>query len=329
MRMRLVSFGVRTGSGPAVRAGVEIDGHVVDVAHAIALVTGQRTPPDLLSLVRAGESALDLARDCTERAFRNGDGLFRGERVLHDRAQVQLVAPLPRPNSLRDFMVVEEHVAGAVGAAGIPEDWYHVPAHYKGNVDEIYGPDDVVPWPAYTDALDYELEICAVIGTGGRRIRAEDAAGRILGYTLYNDWSARDLQRREVGLYCGPGISKDFASSIGPAIVTPDEFDRSSARLEARIDGEVWSSGSTLASMHFSFEELIEWTSQEQTLHPGDLLGSGTVGRGCGLELDRWIKPGCVVELEAEGIGVLRNPVGLKGAGPRRAFPGTATGAGR
>lgn len=325
--MRLVSFGVQTKAGREVRAGVELGEHVVDIARAVKIISDKDVPADLLSLLRLGEPMIERIRDCTEQTHRAGDELLDGERVILAASDVQLVAPLTRPNSLRDFMVVEEHVAGAVGASGIPPEWYEVPAHYKGNVDEIYGPEDVVPWPAYTDQLDYELEICAVVGTAGRRVRAEDASRHIVGYTIYNDWSARDLQRREVGLYCGPGISKDFASSIGPAIVTPDEFDRDTARLEARIDGEVWSSGSTLASMHFSFEELIEWTTQEQTIHPGDLLGSGTVGRGCGLELDRWVTPGSVVELEAEGIGVLRNTLGLKGEGPSRAFDPFTVGA--
>ena len=135
----------------------------------------------------------------------------------------------------------------------------------------------------------------------------------IAGYTIYNDWSARDIQGREMAVGIGPGIAKDFASSIGPCIATPDEFDRDHAKLEARIDGEVWSTGE-LGKMHFTFEQIIEYTSQEATLQPGDLLGSGTVGRGCGLEMDRWLPQGCTVELEAEGIGVLRNRVGHKGA---------------
>jgi 2-keto-4-pentenoate hydratase/2-oxohepta-3-ene-1,7-dioic acid hydratase in catechol pathway len=232
--------------------------------------------------------------------------------VRHAAADVRLLAPLPRPNSLRDFLVVEEHMRGAVDAGvvrEIPDEWYRLPAHYKGNVDAIYGPDDVVPWPRYTDRLDYELEICAVIGRPGRRVAAEDAGPMIAGYTIYNDWSARDIQTREMSVGIGPGIAKDFASSIGPCIATPDEFDRDRARLEARIDGEAWSLG-TLGKMHFSFEEIIEYISQEATLQPGDLLGSGTVGRGCGLELGRWLSEGSTVELEAEGIGVLRNQVG-------------------
>jgi 2-keto-4-pentenoate hydratase/2-oxohepta-3-ene-1,7-dioic acid hydratase in catechol pathway len=164
----------------------------------------------------------------------------------------------------------------------------------------------------YTNRLDYELEICAVVGTAGRGVRAADAGRHILGYTLYNDWSARDIQLRESSVGIGPGIGKDMATSIGPTIATPDEYDPKTSKLEARVDGEVWSTG-TLAAMHFSFEDILEFTSMEQTLQPGDLLGSGTIGGGCGLEFGRYLSPGQTVELEAEGIGVLRNRLGPKG----------------
>jgi len=228
---------------------------------------------------------------------------------------VRLLAPLPRPNSLRDFLVIEEHLRNARRNAGLEEmpgpEWYKLPAHYKGNVDAIYGPDDEVPYPAYTAQLDYELEVCAVIGRAGRRVRAADATPYIAGFTLYNDWSARDMQMRESSVGIGPGIGKDLGSSLGPCIVTADAWDRDTARLQARIDGEQWSDG-TLAAMHFSFEDIIEFVTMEATLQPGDLLGSGTIGLGCGLERGRFLRPGSVVELEAEGIGVLRNTVGAQ-----------------
>ena len=268
----------------------------------------------MLELLRGGDWALEAARAAVEYAEREGVEELAGARVRHASGDVRLLAPLPRPNSLRDFLVVEEHMQGAVDAGAvkaIPAEWYELPAHYKGNVDTIYGPDDVVPWPPYTDKLDYELEICAVIGRAGYRVAAEDATPLIAGYTIYNDWSARDIQLREMSVGIGPGIGKDFASSIGPCIATPDEFDRDHARLAARVDGETWSEG-VLGKMHFSFEQIIEYVTQEATIQPGDLLGSGTVGRGCGLELGRWLTEGCTVELEAEGIGVLRNRVGVR-----------------
>ena len=329
--MRLVTFAPRGSSRPVLRAGVLEGDRVIDIDLAIAARGGDPVASgssdsaggsELLTLLQGGDRALEAARAATDHAVEAGDDRIGDAEIVQALDRVQLVSPLPRPNSLRDFLLVEEHLRNCVAAgvlASIPDEWFNIPAHYKGNIDEIYGPDDTVPWPVYTDKLDYELEIGAVIGTAGRRISADDARGHIVGYTLYNDWSARDIQAREMSVGLGPGICKDFGSSLGPCIATPDEFDRSNARLEARVDGELWSSG-TLGAMHFSFEEIIEWTSQEQTLRPGDVLGSGTIGRGCGVEMDRWISEGSVVELEAEGIGILRNRVGRKGQGPIRAL---------
>jgi len=326
--MKLVTFASGRSGSAVLRAGVLRDDVVVDIDFALTASGGDPlagggasgSTSELLTLFRGGERAIEATREATGRAFEAGSATSGDDILVHALDDVQLVAPLPRPNSLRDYLAVEEHMRNCVAAGvlkAIPDEWFNIPAHYKGNVDEIYGPDDTIPWPAYTDKLDYELEICAVIGTAARQVKAADAARHIVGYTLYNDWSARDIQSREMSIGCGPGVCKDFGSSIGPCIATPDEFDRDTARLEARVDGEVWSSGA-LGAMHFSFEEIIEWTTQEETLRPGDLLGSGTVGRGCGVELDRWIDEGSIVELEAEGIGVLRNRVGCKGEGPER-----------
>jgi 2-keto-4-pentenoate hydratase/2-oxohepta-3-ene-1,7-dioic acid hydratase in catechol pathway len=327
--MRLITFAVGGPDGPVLRAGVQHDDVVVDVDLALAVqgsdpvaaaTADAGADSELLTLLRGGERALEATREATGRALDAGDDRWGDGVILRPVSEVQIVSPLPRPNSLRDYLAIKGHLLGCIEAGlmkAIPEEWYTTPAHYKGNVDEIYGPEDTVPWPPYTDKLDYELEICAVIGTAGRRIAAADAGRHIVGYTIFNDWSARDIQTREGAMGTGPALAKDFATSLGPCIATPDEFDRQNAHLEARIDGEVWSTG-RLGAMHFSFEELIEWTSQEATLRPGDLLGSGTVGGGCGLELGRWLEQGSVVELEAEGIGVLRNHVGRKGEGPRR-----------
>jgi len=326
--MRLVTFQLDTPLGSVQRGGVLTQDGVIDYALAraafldaqgwgAALAVGEgETPTDVLSLLQRGPRALEAVHEAIEHVRGHGVEAFEGATVAHP-AGARLLAPLPRPRSLRDYLVVEEHLRNARGSEPPPE-WFKIPAHYKGNVDAIYGPEDEVPWPYYTEKLDYELEICAVIGRSGRSISVEDAGAYIAGYTIYNDWSARDIQRREMSIGVGPGVGKDFASSIGPCIATPDEFDRDSATLSARIDGEEWSSG-VLGKMQFSFEEIIEWTSMETTLHPGDLLGSGTVGRGCGLELDRWLLPGSLVELEAEGIGVLRNRVGQKPAMPASA----------
>ncbi len=326
--MRLVTFEVESTLGHHRRTGALSGDRVVDLSAAradqhrrngrpaAARVAEAELPTDMLALLELGDPALEAAREAIAHAETHGedDAPVRISYALDD---VWLLAPIPRPPSLRDFMVAEEHVRRSF-KDDPPKEWWNIPVYYKGNCEEIYGPEDTVPWPAYTEKLDYELEMCAVIGAPGRNVSAERADDLILGYTIYNDWSARDIQMREMSVGIGPGYGKDFGSSIGPAIVTKDEFDRDGARLTARVDGEVWSSG-TLGAMHFSFQEIIAWVSQDQTLRPGDLLGSGTVGGGCGLELDRWISEGSVVELEAEGIGVLRNYVSARGAGPVRA----------
>jgi 2-keto-4-pentenoate hydratase/2-oxohepta-3-ene-1,7-dioic acid hydratase in catechol pathway len=327
--MRLVTFELKTPVGAMRRTGARAEGdHVVDLELARAAqhaakgrarhraLAAAEVPSDMLALLEGGEHTLDCAREALEHVARTGDGELDGAVIRHRLDEIKLLAPLPRPTSLRDFLLFEEHLHNCMKTLGrtdpIPTEWYKLPAHYKGNPDAIYGPDDVVPYPGYTDKLDFELEVCAVVGRRGRRVDAADATAYIAGYTLYNDWSARDIQMREQSIGVGPGIGKDMASSIGPTIATPDEFDCSRSQLEARVDGETWSRG-TLADMRFSFEQVIEYISQEAEVVPGDLLGSGTIGMGCGLEHDRYLKPGTTVELEAEGIGVLRNVVGEKG----------------
>jgi 2-keto-4-pentenoate hydratase/2-oxohepta-3-ene-1,7-dioic acid hydratase in catechol pathway len=316
-----------TPLGPQPRTGALSHDAVIDLALARAALlasTGRpravtigaaEVPADMLELLRGGQWAIEAAREALEHVVAEGVAELGGAIIRHAPADVRILAPLPRPNSLRDFLVFEEHLKNARRTLGmdeaLPPEWYRLPAHYKGNVDAIYGPEDDVPYPAYTDKLDYELEVCAVVGRAGRRVRADAATPYIAGYTLYNDWSARDIQMRESSVGIGPGIGKDMGSSIGPCIVTADAWDRDTAQLEARVDGERWSSG-TLAAMHFSFEEIIEFVTMEAELQPGDLLGSGTIGLGCGLEQNRYLRPGALVELEADGIGVLRNRVAAK-----------------
>jgi 2-keto-4-pentenoate hydratase/2-oxohepta-3-ene-1,7-dioic acid hydratase in catechol pathway len=231
-------------------------------------------------------------------------------------AGARLLAPL-RPRSLRDFLAFEGHLRNAYAALGrdIPAEWYDVPAYYKGLPDTVIGPGAEVPWPAYTDALDHELELAAIIGHRVRDVRREDAAGCIFGYTIWNDVSARDVQRREGAVGMGPGKAKDWDGSnvLGPCIVTADEFDASDAPMRVRVNGEVWGED-TSAHMHHAFADLIAYASQAQTLYPGEVFGSGTAAGGSGLELGRRLEEGDVVELEVEGIGVLRNTIGRKGS---------------
>jgi fumarylacetoacetate (FAA) hydrolase len=226
-----------------------------------------------------------------------------GEDVAeHAVADVRLRAPIPRPPSVRDFYAFERHVATARAQRGLEmaPEWYQIPVFYFSNPAAILGPDDDVPFPQQSSAWDYELEAAAVIGENGA----------IAGFTILNDWSARDLQKMEMAVGLGPAKGKDFATSIGPAVVTPDELGDLRLEMVARVNGEERSRGN-LGDMHWSWDELVAQASRNTRLLPGDVLGSGTVGTGCIHEQGdgRWLQPGDVVELEIEGIGVLTNRV--------------------
>jgi fumarylacetoacetate (FAA) hydrolase len=251
-----------------------------------------------------GDEVVQLAAQ-TLQAFFSGGGSAR-EHARYPLAEVELRAPVLHPPSVRDFYAFEQHVRTARERRGldVPAEWYEIPVFYFSNPHAIFGPEDEIPYPEGTEELDYELEVAAVMG----------ADGRIGGFTVMNDWSARDLQRREMRVGLGPAKGKDFATSIGPFVVTPDELDGTAATMVARVNGEERSRGQ-LADMHFPWDEVVAHAGRNTRLLPGDLLGSGTVGTGCILELGdgRWLQPGDVVELEVEGIGVLRNRVG-----PRR-----------
>jgi 2-keto-4-pentenoate hydratase/2-oxohepta-3-ene-1,7-dioic acid hydratase in catechol pathway len=230
--------------------------------------------------------------------------------------EARLLAPL-RPRSIRDFLTFRGHMENALGRLGlaIPEEWFTTPAYYKGMPDTVIGPEAEITWPAYTEKLDHELELAAVIGKRGRDIPRERALQHVFGWTIWNDLSARDVQARELKLGLGPAKCKDWDGSnvLGPCIVTTDELDASDLRMAVRVNGEVWGED-TSANMHHSFADLIAYSSMAQTLYPGEVLGSGTAAGGSGLELDRWLQEGDVIELEIEGIGILRNRVGVKGA---------------
>ena len=224
----------------------------------------------------------------------------------------RLLAPL-RPRTIRDFLAFEGHLKNAFAGLGkeIPEEWYSVPAYYKGLPDTVIGTGEEIPWPAYTDKLDHELELAAVIGRAGKDITAANALDHVFGYTIWNDMSARDTQSRELPVGMGPCKAKDWDGSnvLGPCIVTADEIDPHDVDLSVRINGERWGGDNTKA-MHHTFEDMLAYASQGLTLRAGEILGSGTATGGSGLELDRWLQPGDEIEMEATGIGVLKNRVG-------------------
>ena len=226
-----------------------------------------------------------------------------GEDVAeHGIREVQLRAPIPRPPSIRDFYAFERHRATARAQRGLEmaPEWYQIPVFYFSNPTAIIGPEDEVAFPAQSSAWDYELEAAAVIGRDGQ----------IAGFTALNDWSARDLQKMEMAVGLGPAKGKDFATSLGPVLVTPDELGDLRLEMVGRVNGEERSRGN-LGDMHWSWDDLVAHAARNTRLLPGDVLGSGTVGTGCILEHGdgRWLEPGDVVELEIEGIGVLANGV--------------------
>ncbi len=237
---------------------------------------------------------------------------------------VHIRAPLEMPPSVRDFYAFEQHVKTARANRGVAmlPDWYKFPVFYFSNHRAIYGPEDYIPYPRQSNALDIELEIACVIGKAGRDIPASEASSHIAGYMIMNDWSARDLQMDEMKMNMGPAKGKDFATSLGPWLVTPDELadrkigqgeeERYNLAMLARLNGTEISRGN-FKDIYFSFAQIIERASLNAWLQPGDVIGSGTVGTGCLLELgdkrERWLQPGDVVELEIERLGVLRNYV--------------------
>jgi fumarylacetoacetate (FAA) hydrolase len=230
-----------------------------------------------------GDTVIQLAAQ-TLQAFFTGGGTAR-HHAEYALADVEFRAPVLHPPSVRDFYAFEQHV---------------IPVFYFSNPAAIYGPGDEIPKPPDTEELDYELEVAAIIGM----------EGRIGGFTVMNDWSARDLQRAEMRVGLGPSKGKDFATSLGPIVVTPDEFDGASGLMVARVNGEERSRGN-LGDMHHTWDAIVAAAARNTRLSPGDVLGSGTVGTGCILELGdgRWLQSGDVVELEVEGIGVLRNTI--------------------
>jgi 2-keto-4-pentenoate hydratase/2-oxohepta-3-ene-1,7-dioic acid hydratase in catechol pathway len=326
--MKLVSFQIQTPVGRFTRVGALDAGRVIDLNMAyIRMLADEEedqpyrladaaVPSTMLRLLEGGPSAMTRAREAVDYAKRN-EGLRGpdGETILYTSGtkpdQVRLIAPLPDPPSLRDFIAFEDHIAATSKRRGqpIPAEWYKFPVYYKGNHRTIIGPDEELPWPLETTKLDYELELACIIGRKGRDVGESQAADYIAGYTIMNDFSARDIQFQEMACRLGPAKGKDFATAIGPCLVTPDEIvSLDTLTMIARVNGEVWSEG-RFGTIHWSFPQMISHVSRGETIYPGDILGSGTVGGGCGLELDRYLKPGDVVELDIQPIGTLRTRI--------------------
>lgn len=233
---------------------------------------------------------------------------------IKDDPSSKLECPMDSINCYRDFYTHEKHVAAGFKKRNedIPEAWYEIPAYYKGPTTGFIGHEEDILWPHYTKKLDFELELACVIAKDGKNIKEKNALNHILGFTILNDISARDIQKKEMAVRLGPAKGKDFCSVLGPVITTIDEFDykEPNLKMNAFINEEQWSEGYS-GDAHYSWAEMISHASQEEWLRSSDVLGSGTVGTGCGLELDRWIQPSDIIELKIESIGTLKNLVGI------------------
>jgi 2-keto-4-pentenoate hydratase/2-oxohepta-3-ene-1,7-dioic acid hydratase in catechol pathway len=228
-----------------------------------------------------------------------------------DLSTVELLAPLA-PASLRDFLAFEDHVQRGAERRGttVPDYWYEAPVYYKGNHRAVIGPDEECPWPSYGQHLDFELELALVMGAGGRDIKAADASAHVFGFTIFNDFSARDVQAKEMSAWLGPAKGKDFANALGPCIVTADEIGAEpDVAMICRVNGDEWGRARS-SDAYWSWAQMIEHVSAAEDVWPGDVYGSGTPGGCCGLDLGKELAPGDLVELEIESIGVLRNRIG-------------------
>ncbi len=253
-----------------------------------------------------------------EGIFKTLTGADTSTNLLDDKA-MRFDAPLDEIAMYRDFFAHEKHVKKGFEKRKeeVPPAWYEIPAFYKGGNTGFIGQDELIPWPYYSQQLDYELELGIVIGRDGKNIKAKDIKKHIFGFTILNDVSARDIQRKEMSIRLGPAKGKDWCSIMGPVIVTFDEFNYQEPNLlmTASVNGEEWSRGQS-GDSHYTWGQMIEHASMEEWIRATDFMGSGTVGTGCGLELDKWIKPGDLLELSIERIGTLKNIVGTPNTKP-------------
>jgi 2-keto-4-pentenoate hydratase/2-oxohepta-3-ene-1,7-dioic acid hydratase in catechol pathway len=310
--MRFVTFEKSDGT---VSSGVLLESDLVIDMHE---ATNGKLPGNMIDFLEQSEANLKLAKGLLQLSY--------GDKGAYPFNEVRLIAPLPNPKSFRDFYAFEQHVKSARENRGlkmIPE-WYQIPVFYFSNHLAIKGPEDKISKPIECNWLDYELEIACIIGKQGRDITAEEAEDYIFGYCILNDWSARDLQRQEMKVGLGPAKGKDFATSIGPWIISKDEMEPLrlgkgyDISMKARINGILLSEGN-MKDIYYSFGEMVERASAGVTLYPGEIIGSGTVGTGCilelGTEVHRWLQPGDEVEMEIDILGVLKNSIVTDEAG--------------
>ena len=323
--MKFVTFSIDTPAGALQRVGLQFSGRVVDLAAAYAWqlrdsgvyaaqeLAQETIPPDMVGFLSRWPLARRLAEDAGNFASKQPLDAMNpfGARISYRPNEIRLRIPL-RPRRIKDYLVYEDHKKKSMERRGLqmPDLWYRMPTYTNRNICGLGEPDTDIMWPGYSKKLDFEFEIGIVVGKMGRNIHPQDADSYIAGYTIYNDFSARDIQADEGKVGAGAGKSKDFdqGNVLGPCIVTSDEIDPANIAMTLRVNGEEWSRGST-SGMKFSWGQIVENASRDETIYPGDVFASGTMNNGCSLELGRWIEPGAVIEMEAAGIGILRNRV--------------------
>ena len=312
--MRLYRFvSDRGGYQPRVAVAVG-SGGPVDLLEAWNEVTGTRLDPEtgpfLVSpfmLIEQGPEVWAEVRDVA-RAASSLPNLV----LSPDDPDMRLLCPLDRVQSLRDFLAFEDHVqrGAARRNSKVPDYWYEAPVYYKGNHRTIIGPNAECRWPPYTERMDFELELAMIVGKRGRDLTPDTAREHIFGFTVFNDFSARDVQAKEISAWLGPAKGKDFANALGPCIVTADELGTEpDLSMVCRVNGEEWGRGRS-SDARWTWSQMLAHVSEGEDVYPGDVYGSGTPGGCCGLDLGRELSPGDVVELEIERIGILRNTIG-------------------
>jgi 2-keto-4-pentenoate hydratase/2-oxohepta-3-ene-1,7-dioic acid hydratase in catechol pathway len=293
-------------------------GRVIDLTRAYALtLTARGATLDaarrLAQAVFPSSTSAALAagpafREAAEQALKSADD---ASLAIEDVSWLAAVDP-PVIRDCLTYPVHMQHFSEKVGGSLPNPQIFKTPPYFKGSTGVLYGHNQEVPYPSFTNYLDYELEIGLVVGGTGRNLTPEEAEQRLFGFTIFNDFSARDVQGAEMGMGMGPQKCKDFAYGIGPWIVTRDELPPlATLSGSVRVNGELWATN-TAAGGIFSPAELIAWVSLGDNLQPGDLIGTGTLGNGSALELDRKLSPGDVLELQLDGIGVLRTPIGTR-----------------
>jgi fumarylacetoacetate (FAA) hydrolase len=336
--MRLVTFVDEKGAeNVGIHVGTMGQGRIIAArAAAEALKLKSENLSDILSLIRNENETLPILRQIEAKV----DTLSKG--VVREEKSTRLISPVPRPVSMRDGYAFRQHVEAARRNRGVPmiPEFDLFPIYYFTNHLAVTGPGELKVRKLFLEKLDFELEVAVVIGKPGRNVRAESADEHVFGYLIMNDWSARWLQMEEMKLNLGPAKGKDFATTLGPYLVTRDELkdriqktpkgEKVNAAMKCWVNGKQVSTGN-MADMTWTFAQLLERVSYGVNLHSGEVIGSGTVGTGCFLELNgskitdnQWLNPGDEVVIEVEGLGRLVNTIGVEEVDAPE--PGTVSG---